>query len=81
MTEWQPIETAPKDGSDIIAFFPAENKHGIDNFHPQVIAVVSFQERGWWEISNVSGWEMETEIDSHEGPTHWMPMPEPPRSI
>ena len=29
MTEWQPIETAPKDGSAILAWWDASGSHGI----------------------------------------------------
>lgn len=61
MTEWQPIETAPKDGTDI---FVAGGK-----FKP----MVAFWFRDGW----VNVWTFEDRTAPN--PTHWMPLPEPPK--
>lgn len=65
MTEWQPIETAPKDGAFLAC---EENKRpyvalwlGMD--HPRV------DESGWYEH-----WTFDP-----VNPTHWMPLPAPPK--
>ena len=63
MSEWQPIETAPKDETSLLLFLPGK---GIIE--------------GWYfsspkEIDD--GWE--TIIGSIGEPTHWMPLPEPPK--
>lgn len=64
MTSWQPIETAPKDGTFILGWHPALSwPHGRQD-------VVAWDEThlhwtdGCFEVS----W-----------PTHWMPLPEPPQ--
>jgi hypothetical protein len=72
---WQPIETAPKDGTDIIvmyvhistqivhAAFWLEYQEGLDN--PD--------DEGWWtyDWSEVSRVKMSGDWT----PTHWMPLP------
>lgn len=89
MTEWQPIETAPKDGSEVLGFghyqwgrisdqywFDYTKKHG--TVGPVVMR--------WWEDDCIdepfsSGWETVTKNPYRDGviPTHWMPLPEPPK--
>jgi len=61
--EWQPIETAPKDGTEILAHDEDDNVF-IAFFCPYIKSWVS-------NISNAFGQE--------EHPTHWIPLPEPPK--
>ena len=80
--EWQPIETAPKDGTRIILYFPRTD----------IVIGGSWQEvrDGDWE----SGyhywfeWKVDDKLFFMEddpdwwNPTHWMPLmplPEPPK--
>ena len=79
MTEWQPIDTAPKDGTDIIvmymhidtqivhAAFWMDYEEGLDD--PDI--------EGWWSYvwSEVS----RTKLDGSCSPTHWMPLPGDPK--
>ena len=74
MTDWQPIETAPKDGRnvlspnygrDVLLFVP-------DGYCTKVFVGFFDYMDGWLtpeggEIKIISGF-----------PTHWMPLPEPP---
>ena len=70
MTEWQPIETAPRDGTFVLLFGP----DGIDmgKYEP-------------WAADYGSGWErFRTAEYDNDGvmithPTHWMPLPPPPK--
>lgn len=64
MSEWQPIETAPKDRA-VLAW-------SID-FFASVIEIV------WWEEDNSDGpgWAL-GDSGFRCTPTHWMPLPEPP---
>lgn len=61
---WQPIETAPKDATEIIGLL-----------RPKVIRLV------WWfaPSSRSQGWRDEN--SNLVKPTHWMSLPEPPRSL
>jgi hypothetical protein len=69
MTEWQPIDTAPRDNSIILLA-------GIDDLGDQVVGEGYWETYLWWNGEHNDpewswGWEAE--------PTHWMPMPEPPK--
>jgi hypothetical protein len=83
MTDWQPIETAPKDGTFVMLFVP----NGQLETGPVTIG-------GYWkaverspdgrfkngEWTRFSGW-LGSDADCHASwcdPTHWMPLPCPP---
>ncbi len=57
--EWQPIETAPKDGTHILVYRP--------EYSNDVIGIDFWRRKCWWLSS------------SDSQPTHWMPLPEPPK--
>ena len=63
--DWQPIETAPKndDGSEIIVYCPREPEKWR-------IHMAEWGDDGRWHIHNDG-----PRID----PSHWMPLPDPPR--
>ena len=65
MADWQPIETAPKDGEVILIFTPGT--------YPQVTAAFyrAECELQHWQATG-HRWHFP------EDPTHWMPLPEPP---
>jgi len=71
MGGWQPIETAPKDGSTVLL---AERTWGGD----LVVTPGSYHEdyHGWWEHGSHPTDYADQPIDN---PTHWMPLPMPPR--
>lgn len=62
---WHPINSAPKDGTPVLAFMPTYYQ-GRGGQH--VVVWMNFTDRPGW-YSHVSG--------IHE-PTHWMPLPPPP---
>ena len=67
--DWQPIETAPKDGTHILAY-----QHTNDPDDEHVIYVVLYRKvLGEWEWIEARG----EEYACFE-PTHWMPLPNPP---
>jgi hypothetical protein len=80
---WQPIETAPKDGTEIIAVF--SNDYGYQE-KPTVYGpwTVSFRNGMWmasWGDCRVIESEGYWGTDYKRAPldpTHWMPLPEPP---
>lgn len=67
MTEWQPISTAPQDGSIVLGYFPAFRECRTT----------------WNRLHLLDGRLWATHADRSpdrwsEQPTHWMPLPEPP---
>ncbi len=72
MSEWQPIETAPKDGTRVLAF-DGSQIITVDYQEPSYIGVNNHIkiEESWVQISD-SG----RATDFY--PTHWMPLPGPP---
>ena len=67
---WQTIETAPRDGTGILA-----NWHLPDAPHASGIASVCFLSGAWYDYPRCS-----PSIDENYGtPTYWMPLPNPPK--
>jgi hypothetical protein len=72
MSEWQPIETAPTDGTWVLVWGPSQRWSSVM--------------MAWFALNHRSGkayWKDSTEWDDYElvddQPTHWMPLPEPPK--
>jgi hypothetical protein len=59
---WQPIETAPKDGSNFLQYSP---RRGVTMNH-------------WHAFKTEEGGCL-NHIVFNDMPTHWMPLPEPPK--
>lgn len=65
MIDWQPIETAPKDGTFILIYFPTDH----------TINIVQWSEKekhmgkGTWKIRDSDSYYY------HWRPTHWMLLP------
>jgi hypothetical protein len=86
MSEWQPIETAPKDGTDLLLAW---------NWRGRYVSI------GKWARVNYLDWDTDRVVDSEcwvqweslnsivdtcvlvgpNAPTHWMPLPEPPMVV
>lgn len=68
MTEWQPIETAPKDLSSVLVYIP-----GYVLGQENEIASV------YWNVRFKCWCAVAVEMEPIYGePTHWMPLPPPP---
>ena len=63
--EWQPIETAPKDGAVLIHWSEQAGFNGNTEVAEQY-------DPGEWASCESCG------MTWQEEPTHWMPLPEPP---
>lgn len=59
MSEWKPISTAPRDGTDILI----TDKDDIS---------VVYWNKYYWAIVCCGGWDPDNEFYY---PTHWMPLP------
>lgn len=67
MSEWQPIETAPRDGDTRFLGCDAS-----EQYWPHVYFYAG------WEDENKPVWSMAGEYFTNDL-THWMPLPEPPK--
>ena len=79
MADWQPIETAPKDGRFILIHVPQGLETGavtIGAYWKEEDRKAGRFMRGHWD-----GWlGMDDDVASSWcEPTHWMPLPEPPK--
>ena len=64
--EWQPIETAPKDGTPFLSYRVLRS-------HPDIASV------RFWPDGKIGGLAGGWRYDLNgNGPTHWMPLPTPP---
>lgn len=73
MSEWQPIETSPKDGTRFVAFgvFGGEPGYARDEMAAFFCKYVG----GSLQIDQPTG-----RYFSGAWPTHWMPLPPPPEA-
>lgn len=77
MSEWRPIETAPKDGRRIIAFITDNGPYDgrvIAYWAGEIPAGRDGRYHAWQSIDEQCGGE--APID----PSHWLPLPEAPQS-
>ena len=74
--EWKPIETAPKDGFPYLFFYP--NAIGMRRYSSRYWATGEWRHGG---KTITEGWSDEwRQLRLEDDPTHWMPLPEPPKS-
>ena len=78
MSEWQPIETAPKDGTCVLVY----GEGTYDEGDLRKIAVAQYtnylngRETDWhWQFA----WYYGGYYGKFYDPTHWMPLPESPK--
>ena len=83
MSGWQPIETAPKDGAEVLCYWAGQGG-------PELLVwktnprIVSAHERGTAMDLDESYFGDPVEMDDYDlaepgkGPTHWLPIPSPP---
>lgn len=69
MTNWQPIETAPKDGTRILIYDPT-------HYRDPIITIAEYRCGGW--LGEDGG--VYDCCSSEYEPTHWMPLPLPPKN-
>ena len=74
--KWQPIETAPKDGQDVLLCRMNDGiclAMGVGSF-----GVCRPQYDGYQAGSGKPVWRDRAQEKLFPSPTHWMPLPEPP---
>lgn len=82
---WQPIETAPKDGTPVLLFVPVQElRHysGASQFIEAITAVGRWYAGGHFQGDD-AGWDVWPDDRGPtfppEHPTHWMPLPQEPK--
>lgn len=93
MTEWQPIETAPKDGTEILAFGMGVEGEPVvmwDDSKPRIPMWRVIHWKETWYDDYAEQPDGSYRKDRKQGfaywgpnpqqfrPTHWMPLPTPP---
>ena len=73
MSEWQPIDTAPKDGRTVIVYQPGYSWRYPSPRHAEEVAIAYWRQPG--NPERAPEWIWGTRIYR---PTHWMPLPSPP---
>jgi hypothetical protein len=68
LTGWQPIETAPKDGTAVLVYNPKIYRTS------QFVARWDDHDQYWQSVACVDDYYGSSEV------THWMPLPAPPQS-
>ena len=71
MTGWQPIETAPKDGTAVLLYM-ADGKYAAAEFRTRNDGIA------FWEIAHIE--TTGASICLLAKATHWQPLPAPPES-
>ncbi len=85
--EWQPIETAPKDGTQILGYDASETylpDEGDKGYIEEDSGYVHELTRPvmvlWWKQYEWGGsWKLAHYGAFSYNPTHWMPLPEGPK--
>ena len=67
MEPWKPITSAPRDGSTVLAYLPAQ----LDPDRRQDVVAIFWDAACGWSTA-YSGARLDSE------PTYWMPLPPPP---
>lgn len=69
MDEWKPVETPPRDGETVLCFWgwPPRTK-----YPPACWSVGTYENEKWRYPDN--------QEDDYADPTHWMPLPAPPKT-
>ncbi len=68
MSEWQPIATAPKDGTVILIY-------GDEAMTTAYWRHIQMGRDGYWALWCAGSYAEDDEVNA----THWMPLPEPPK--
>ena len=86
MTDWQDIETAPRDGTEILAFggYQYEGMGKPTVYGPWTVAWNGKKWRSSWDDCEVIEYMGDFGTDYKEPgiePTHWMPLPPLPSAL
>lgn len=77
MSDWQPIETAPRDGRTVLVFGKPDNLI-FDGNLLVTFNVASSHTAHWDHIDEAFCLSGGSWLGPFVEPTHWMPLPDPP---
>ena len=80
MSEWQPIETAPRDGTVVLVWWPDfwVNDGELTDEIVGGQCCVSCNRFGEWQREVTYAAILDDDFEPAEEPTHWQPLPTPP---
>lgn len=87
MSGWQPIETAPKDGT-IIVLYTAGGNAFVARWEDAIVENAADETIGAWRGALLYPdcwtdgicWERNEDDEPSDPPAHWCPLPDPPQS-
>lgn len=75
MSEWHKIENAPRDKTPVLLFLPSKDV-GSSRYGPS--QCVGYKDGDYdWQLTETGGYAVDADVWPE--PTHWMPLPEPPK--
>lgn len=77
---WQPIETAPKDGTWILVYCPEDTNRGHAVMHT-ARWMDFYQSAPDWAHGPLDDYFGSYREGLPSNPTHWMPLPAPPSDV
>lgn len=77
MIDWQPISTAPKDGTRVL-LAAIGHEVGFGVWEEDKGRTLIAADEPYWEPYDHSSWNLEYKDGKWFEPTHWAPWPEPP---
>lgn len=81
MTDWKPIDSAPKDGTWVLLTGGKIEYGWYEDSQPTVVSgqystmLNTYPTHGHWQFA----WYDGGHYGWYEEPTHWMPIPDPPK--
>lgn len=76
---WQPIETAPKDGTKVDLLYPYPRGRAINCFWEERHLAWVWRKATWKEGDLLPEDQWDWGYYANMEPTHWMPRPAPPK--
>jgi hypothetical protein len=80
---WQPIETAPKDGTEVLLYAPGRLTYGAwakPSQTPRIKYAPGFAPEPEWEEFEPYWASWDGGFTDEAPPTHWQPLPPPPKT-
>jgi hypothetical protein len=78
MHEWKPIETAPKDGTAVLLYGPDLPTPVVATLKMHEL-VRSYPSKGFGRSVTFKWHDTVRGFEVYPPPTHWMPLPSPPK--